>query len=52
VLYARSLKNADFFGKSDPVLYVEIRNGGSGEPWVALGHTGAAENVPMRTRAA
>jgi hypothetical protein len=36
-----SLKNADLFGKSDPVLYVEIRNGGCTEPWRSLGHTGA-----------
>jgi hypothetical protein len=38
-LHRCSLKNTDFFGKSDPVLYVAIRSGGSAEPWRELGHT-------------
>ena len=36
------LKNADLFSKSDPVLYCEVRDGGSNEPWKKLGHTGAS----------
>jgi hypothetical protein len=40
LLAARSLKNADFFGKSDPVCHCAVRNFGSNEPWKQLGHTG------------
>jgi len=32
----------DYFSKSDPVLYCEVRDGGSSEPWKKLGHTGAS----------
>ena len=41
----RSLKNTDWFSKSDPVCNCAIRNFGDNEPWKPLGHTGARRAV-------